>query len=306
VFTRNLALLFLALFFSLFHLSVQAEQSLQREDGSTITYYLRAQGKDTLYVLVQGSDCNSVFHDAQINQQFGLIASDADILTVEKYGITQDLKWDAAMPRPDCPAAYIQHDSPRQRAQDYIDVISQLVTRMQYKKVLMLGGREGALVANLVASQTDLIDLVVALNGGARYFFEDVLFSLKADLPPEAYLAAEMHFTAFTEAVIESNAGDLQASGHGLKWWKDMLSLDQTALINEIDVPLLLIQSGADRKVDPRAAEKQAKRLMKYKDNVQFRLYPDIDHALNDLQGNSKSGEVAQDIKQWLAGLSIQ
>jgi len=64
---------------------------LKREDGSLITYYLetRSDGKHSkdLFLLLQGSDYNSVRHNPNIHR-IKAVLPDTDILTIEKYGIT--------------------------------------------------------------------------------------------------------------------------------------------------------------------------------------------------------------------------
>jgi hypothetical protein len=67
---------------------------LVREDNSLITYYLETRSDEKrskdLLVLFQGSDYNSVRNSPNIDK-IKAVLPDADILTIEKYGITDAL-----------------------------------------------------------------------------------------------------------------------------------------------------------------------------------------------------------------------
>jgi hypothetical protein len=54
-------------------------------------------------VLIQGSDCNSVYHNKLINDDFSKVVAGANVLTVEKYGVDSNLRWNNDLKRTDCP-----------------------------------------------------------------------------------------------------------------------------------------------------------------------------------------------------------
>ncbi|MDO6708606.1 alpha/beta hydrolase [Photobacterium sp. 1_MG-2023] len=281
-------------------LGIHASEPITREDGSEITYYLKKGTDDALLILMQGSDCNSVAHNDNINRQFSQVMAQADILTVEKYGITAQLPWNPNPERQDCPAAYLRHDSPAQRAQDYLKVLQTIHAAQGYQRIVVLGGSEGALVAQMLAQETDLISHVIALNGGGRFFLDDVLFNMKSQMPPEAYPEAEAGFRQFASQVTQSDAMELTMSGHGFPWWKSMFTLDQQQLLSAIDVPVLLMQGAKDTQVDPAAFSAMTDRLKSSKPNLMTTLYPDLDHGFRDPQGQSQAGQVVRDIRHWL------
>ncbi|UXH99962.1 alpha/beta hydrolase family protein [Photobacterium sp. TY1-4] len=281
-------------------------QTLARADQSTITYYIErsapALASKALLVLIQGSDCNSVYHNPLINQTFPVVLPGADVLTVEKYGIDANLAWVAQSEREDCPASYIQNDSPSQRVADYQQVLDHLTTQTAYDRVVLLGGSEGAVVANLLASESDIVSQSVALNGGGRWFVEDVLHSMKASIPSEAaYQESAEGFMGFTRHVATSDPFEMSVSGHGYQWWREMLKLDQTAVIATVNVPVMLVQSEGDLSVSPQLAREQARELMKAKSNITYQSYAGLDHAFKQADGTSEVDQVVRDIKQWLA-----
>jgi len=276
---------------------------IARNDGTNITYYLLAQDnpEKTLLVLIQGSDCNSVRHNKRINSEFPGVMPQASILTVEKYGISAELPWSNASERDDCPAAYIENDSPKQRVKDYTQVLSTLRKERKYKRIILLGGSEGAVVANLLASELPYINATVSLNGGAPRFIDDVLHNIKSQSPSaEAYQEAANGFTGFYKHILNSEPFELSMSGHGYRWWRNMFEIDQTAILSKVETPLLLIQSGMDKNVSVRLAQEQATELSKDQPNIEFKMYNNLDHSFKRPDGSSRVDDVVQDIKSWL------
>ena len=133
-----------------------AARELARDDGSRIRYYLEprdpARRSDRLLLVIQGSDCNSVTRVRIIQSDLVRAWPQADLLTVEKYGIDDTLPYDGDPERPDCPAAYLERDNLQQRASDLDAVLTELRRTLGYRQVgagrqRRRGGREPAGVA---------------------------------------------------------------------------------------------------------------------------------------------------------------
>ena len=297
---KALALTMALLLFAVQDVFAEEGERLTRADGSEITFYLDQKGSSHLLVLMQGSDCNSVAHSKVINDRFATVIGDADVLTVEKYGLTRSVSWNGSGDSPECPASYYEHDSPRQRADDYLQVMSWLDDQFHYDRITLLGGSEGALVAAMVASRSDAVSAVISLNGGGRFFVDDVLHSMALELPPEAFEEAKQGFLAFVDSVEAAENMDLVMSGHGFRWWKSMLVADQTALLMSVRAPLYIIQSSLDKSVSPKLAHDQAQTLKKKKNNVDFQVFKELDHKFHDASGKDHSHLVISSIKDWL------
>lgn len=278
---------------------------LTRPDGSAITFYLDKKGGRHLLVLMQGSDCNSVVHSKVINDRFATMLDDADVLTVEKYGLTRSVSWKGLGDSSECPASYYEHDSPQQRADDYLRVMSWLDDQFHYDHITLLGGSEGALVAAMVASRSDAVSAVISLNGGGRFFVDDVLHSMEIELPPAAFEEAKQGFLAFAASVEAAENMDLVMSGHGFRWWKSMLAADQTELLLSIRAPLLIIQSELDKSVSPKLAYDQARMLMQNRNNVEFLTVKGVDHKFHDSSGKDRTSAVVSSVKEWLGNNQI-
>ena len=235
-----------------------------RDDGSHISYYLvqHSHDADTLLLILQGSDCNSVLKIDSIFSDYKYAWPEADILLVEKYGIDKGLTYSADPTRKDCPAQYLEKDSPAQRVADIKIVLDIVRKDGPYKKFVLLGGSEGAVIANLVTADVDYIDATIAFNGGGRWFIDDVSHSIAAKNENIEEERKDIDgFKGFSEHVLNSKPFELEVSGHGYHWWHQILSIDQLDTLKKVKSPLLIIQGGKDISVSPQKTDEMMQRL---------------------------------------------
>ncbi|RUQ10160.1 alpha/beta hydrolase family protein [Aeromonas dhakensis] len=279
-------------------------RTASRDDGSPISYYLaqHTHDTDTLLLILQGSDCNSVLNIDSILSDYKDVWPEADVLLIEKYGIDSNLKYSTDPVRKDCPAQYLEKDSPAQRVADIKVVLDTVRKDGQYKKLILLGGSEGAVIANLVSADIDYIDATIAFNGGGRWFIDDVSHSIAAEHKNiEAARKDIDGFKGFAVHVLNSKPFELDVSGHGYHWWQQMLSLDQLDTLQNIKSPLLIIQSGMDTSVSPQKTDEMMLRLKELrKSNIEYRRYEALDHGFKDSDGKNQRKEVVSDMNLWL------
>lgn len=279
-------------------------RTASRDDGSPISYYLvqHAHDTDTLLLILQGSDCNSVLKIESILTEYKNVWPEADVLLIEKYGINRKLKYSKDAERKDCPAQYLEKDNPAQRVADINTVLDIVRKDGQYKKLILLGGSEGAVIANLASADIDSIDATIAFNGGGRWFIDDVSHGIEVQHKNPAAARKEVDdFKGFTEHVLHSKPFELDVSGHGYHWWQQMLSIDQLNTLKKVKSPLLIIQGGMDTSVSPQKTDKMMQRLKELgKNNIEYRRYEELDHGLKDSDGKSLRKEVIRDINIWL------
>lgn len=279
-------------------------RTASRDDGSPISYYLvqHSHDADTLLLILQGSDCNSVLNIDSILSDYKNVWPEADILLIEKYGINRKLKYSTDPARKDCPAQYLEKDSPAQRVADIKVVLDTVRKDRQYKTFILLGGSEGAVIANLVSADIDYIDATIAFNGGGRWFIDDVSHSIAAEHKNiEAAKRDIDNFKGFAEHVLNSKPFELEVSGHGYHWWQQMLSLDQLDTLKNIKSPLLIIQGGMDTSVSPQKTDEMMQRLKELgKKNIEYRRYEELDHGFKDSDGKSQRKEIISDMNMWL------
>ncbi|ABK38991.1 alpha/beta hydrolase [Aeromonas hydrophila] len=279
-------------------------RTASRDDGSSISYYLvqHAHDTDTLLLILQGSDCNSVLNIDSIHSDYKNVWPEADILLVEKYGIDSKLEYSTDPARKDCPAQYLEKDSPAQRVADIKVVLDTVRKNGQYKTFILLGGSEGAVIANLVTADVDYIDATIAFNGGGRWFIDDVSHSIAAEHKKTAAARKDIDdFKGFAEHVLNSKPFELEVSGHGYHWWQQMLSLDQLDTLQNVKSPLLIVQGGRDTSVSPQKTDELWQRLKDLgKNNIEYRRYEKLDHGLKDSDGKNLRKEVVSDMNMWL------
>lgn len=279
-------------------------RTASRDDGSFISYYLvqHLHDTDTLLLLLQGSDCNSVLKIESILTEYKNVWPEADVLLIEKYGINRKLKYSKDAERKDCPAQYLEKDNPAQRVADIKTVLDIVRKDGQYKTFILLGGSEGAVIANLASADIDSIDATIAFNDGGRWFIDDVSHSIaEKHKNPEAARKEIDGFKGFAEHVLNNKPFELDVSGHGYHWWQQMLSIDQLDTLKKVKSPLLIIQGGRDTSVSPQKTDEMMQRLEELgKSNIEYRRYEALDHGLKDSDGKSQRKEVISDINMWL------
>jgi len=74
---------------------------------------------------------------------------------IEKYAIDQKPPYNSNPNRDDCPAEYFDNDSPTRRVAVIMTVLNTLRQNRKHEKLIILGGSEGAVIANLLAAQLD-------------------------------------------------------------------------------------------------------------------------------------------------------
>lgn len=279
-------------------------RTASRGDGSPISYYLvqYPHDTDTLLLILQGSDCNSVLNIDSILSDYKNVWPEADLLLIEKYGINRKLKYSTDQARKDCPAQYLEKDSPAQRVADIKTVLDIVRKEGQYKTFILLGGSEGAVIANLVTADVDYIDATISFNGGGRWFIDDVSHSIAAEYKNLETARKDIDgFKGFAEHVLNSKPFELDVSGHGYHWWQQMLSLDQLDTLQNVKSPLLIIQGGRDTSVSPQKTDELMQRLKDLgKRNIEYRRYEELDHGLKDRDGKNLRKEVVSDMNMWL------
>ncbi|WP_100159370.1 alpha/beta hydrolase family protein [Proteus columbae] len=275
---------------------------LPRKDGSEISYYLdeRAEKNQTLLVLMQGSDCNSIKNNIFIQETFGQWLPNSDVLMVEKYGITAQLpysQYDGE--RVDCPKSYKRHDNPKQRTEDYEAVLDILSSR--YPNIILIGGSEGATMVHLVVTKRNDIKAAIALNGGGRFFLDDVLYNIRHTTPKEHVEDALNGFQQFADAIKNNQIDDEQfISEHSKIWWQQFFAIDLLKVIKSNQhTPVLIIQTLNDTNVNVDAFYQLNQDINQ--PNVTFIKYNKLDHGFYNEQGERLTNEIINDIQHWYA-----
>ncbi|MGL4674618.1 MAG: acyl-CoA thioester hydrolase/BAAT C-terminal domain-containing protein, partial [Wohlfahrtiimonas sp.] len=267
-----------------------------REDQSAITYYLKkAPDAKNLAVILQGSDCNSIYNNQFVLDNFADLTPETDTLLVEKSGITQSLPYINGE-RQDCPKAYLDHDSMAQRVQDYVQILDQL--KNSYEKIYLIGGSEGAVVAVLLSTQLDYVDATIAMNGGGQYFLDDIYFFIEKSVPTEHHEEAKASFKESLQAVLDGQSDDY-LSEHGKKWWQSATKIDFQQTLENSQNKILVIQTLNDDNVNWQGAVDMSKRIQSNK--VEFHFIDGQNHYFENEKGERSAEALRIIIQNWLA-----
>ncbi|HEQ1856944.1 TPA: alpha/beta hydrolase [Providencia alcalifaciens] len=295
--------------YSMFAKSVENHFDMQKlnSDGKEIHYYLLKSDPNPskeLLVLIQGSDCKSVVNNQNMVKNFREVLPNSDVLLVEKTGLTPDVGLDDAnASEENCPVEYMRNDSYFERVDNYIAVLNQL--KNQYQHIILLGGSEGAIVTNIIASKVDFIDAAISLNGGGQFFINDVIYSIEKSVPTEEVQGSIDGFNQFANAVLHDHLDDDQfPSNHGQNWWYEALTVDNKKLLQGVRKPHLVIQTLTDINVDVEGSQKMMNEINN--PNITYKTYSTLDHYFKDSQGDNQAAMVITDIQNWYTKLNIK
>lgn len=267
-----------------------------REDQSAITYYLKkSPDARNLAVILQGSDCNSIYNNQFVLDNFADLTSETDTLLVEKYGITQNLSYTNGE-RQDCPKAYLDHDSMAQRVRDYAQVLEKL--KDHYDNIYLIGDSEGAVVAALLSAQLDYVDATITMNGGGQYFLDDIYFFIEKSVPAEHHEEAKESFKESLQAVLDGQSEDY-LSEHGKKWWQAATNIDFQQALENSQNKILVIQTLNDDNVNWEGAVDMSKRIQS--DQVEFHFIDGQNHYFENEKGERSAEALRTIIQNWLA-----
>lgn len=280
--------------------------SLARQDSSEARYYIlhqQAEPTRKLLVLMQGSDCNSAKNNRFMVDTFGGAFADHDILLVEKYGITDALAYDNSEDvREDCPPETMFNDTLSVRVSDYTAILNRL--KGDYDSVVVLGGSEGATVAEHVGLASPVVSAVVAVNGGGRCFLDDVTYSFRRGPAPLTENDIT-DFVEFTDAVKKNEVpGDLLVSQHGVRWWREFLMVDTQQVLNDQKKPVLVIQTLNDTNVNVPSFKQMQKEVVN--PQVAFKTFDNLDHYFKDAQGQRQTTQILMTIRDWYDGQDLE
>ena len=150
------------------------------------------------------------------------------------------------------------------------------------------------------------MDATIAFSGDVRRFVDDVLHSMAAEQITKTVTEEELAkntkgFIEFSQHVLRSKPLDLRVSGHGYKWWHEMLSIDQLKTLNKANSPLLIVQCGNDLSVTPEKVDELITALRdSSKTNIDYLRYAELDHYFEDADGLSQRKAVIIDMRVWL------
>jgi pimeloyl-ACP methyl ester carboxylesterase len=289
--------------------SALGHHAAPRLDGTKISYYLAPNaggGKQPILLILHGSDCNSIANHPRI-RRFERVATDAVALYIDKYGITTELPWSESDDRTDCPDVYLQRNTLNQRVLDILRVVAELRQSAPWwdGQLFIVGGSEGAIVAESVAPLVPETQSLIIFGFGGRWFENDVLHSVQVSLTADGE-APEVQ-AGHLETVRDLLAGALRDRdpaknfwGYSHAYWASMLEFDQLEALRRVGVPVLALQGSEDEDVDVTGAREMIGELRSQGSSITFLEYEGLNHGFRDSENRSRLDGVIDDMAKWL------
>lgn len=283
-----------------------SERQVQRLNGSEIFYYLQrpTDAKFPILLIMQGSDCNSVYKGISSFSEF-LKKIGVARLDVEKYGLKKDTQG--------CPATYLENNSIDQRVQDYLRVMQSIrKSEPNWNQELWIaGGSEGAVVASIVVSFVpETKKLVLMASGGGITMRKDMLLLQEKEMrkqgKPEDEIQNSLKQTNELMNAMKLNPVSYKTwSGetNTYKWWASILDILPLNYLVDLSIPIYIVHGTDDIAASVEGSRETAKKFQElHKTNLTYDEYSGLDHHWKDNKGNSHVGEVVEKIFSWILG----
>jgi len=289
--------------------SALVHHAVPRLDGTKISYYLAPNaggGKQPILLILHGSDCNSIANHPRI-RRFERVATDAVALYIDKYGITTELPWSESGDRNDCPGVYLERNTLSQRVLDILRVVAELRQSAHWwnGQLFIVGGSEGAIVAESVAPLVPETQSLIIFGFGGRWFENDVLNSVQVSLDADGESPeAQAEHLETVRGLLAGARRDRDPAknfwGYSHAWWASMLEFDQLEALRRVRVPVLALQGSEDEDVDVTGAREMVRELQSKGSGITFLEYEGLDHGFRDADNQSRLDGVIDDMAKWL------
>lgn len=223
---------------------------LPRPDGSELHYRLdRPNARPyPLVLLLQGSECASVQRPPYDDYARSLTGQGIAVLRIEKRGLTPSVTV--------CPEEYLRENTVPNRVLDCLQVLAHLRRSEPDwdRRLAVVGGSEGGLVAALVAPLAEETRAVVLIaSGGAWPFERELLAELEKQGAPLDQVRTELEAMKQNPTWQLEWGSDGQLARNTYRWWASALPLSPGPSLISLnpDIPVLLVQGEDDPQCSP-------------------------------------------------------
>lgn len=278
-------------------------QQTKRTDGSTIDWYIDRPApkvKTGLIILIQGSGCEPVTPLKNIKRARKLF-SDYTTLTIDKYGVSStDGK--ATDLNKTCSDPYYAHNTMSQRVSDYVQIVTSLQNQNWWnKKLILLGGSEGGIVASRLAVQIHAQAVILISTSGGVTFGEMVKQSIF-----DSFKASDVSkdqrpdIDALFSKIRQNPTSKEIWAGNSYRFWADAIDRRAADDMLKSDSALLLIQGSKDKSGAVDMARKVSDLFAAaHRCNLTYWEFPDYDHTMTDSTGHDEMPGVLKQASLW-------
>ncbi|MEZ4598476.1 MAG: alpha/beta fold hydrolase [Syntrophotaleaceae bacterium] len=188
-------------------------------------------------------------------------------------------------------------------------------------RIFVLGHSLGGMLIPRIGKQESAIAGFVIMAGNARpledLFLDQTLYqaSLAPELTPEAKLHIDQvkQQVAAIKNVHATNFSGSKMLGAPPSYWLELKGYSPTEVAKAMHRPLLIMQGEKDCQVSSEKDFKEWQRTLSGRKNVEFKLYPTLNHLFMEVDGRSTGADYQQpgnvaaivisDIANWIKGL---
>lgn len=196
---------------------------------------------------------------------------------------------------------------------DAVEAVRMLRTRDDIGSVYIVGHSQGGMLAPYMAVEEPSIDGLILLAANARSIGTLTLDQTEYLLSGHAAPGTEPTLEAVRAGMELLVAGEVDGLdsllGVPIGYWIDLENRDQVGVAAALPQPMLILQGGRDYQVTVEDFELW-KEALAHKDNVSFRLYPNLNHVFLFGEGPATpmeytvqgfvSADVVEDIAAWI------
>lgn len=197
------------------------------------------------------------------------------------------------------------------------------------ERIYVLGHSLGGMLVPCIAQENPQVAGVISLAGSPRGLWEIVYdqniaaieaAELDASDQEELVEMVQEEYDKVLELVADVRAGEDQTEeaaklsealfGVSGYYWASLAEIDTAAIAQELSVPMLILQGGADFQVYPERDYAAWQTLLEGKENVAFRFFEGLNHLFMLSDGTMDvteydeeahvAGEVIETIAEWL------
>ncbi|MCE5214575.1 MAG: DUF3887 domain-containing protein [Methanobacterium sp.] len=186
---------------------------------------------------------------------------------------------------------------------DAILAIQQMLQRKEIisKQIILLGHSLGATVAPRIAQQEPDLAGIIIMAGITRSLEDTILdqytylYNLEGkitDQQKNELKLLELKVEKVKTLEISDNVSpqDLPL-GITVAYWKDLMENNQVKIAKSLKIPILILQGGRDYQVLESKDFKEWKHALSNHENVQFKLFPKLNHLFIEGEGKSTPQE---------------
>ena len=262
--------------------------SLERDFGTLYgTLLTPGEGAETVAVIIAGSgptprngNTNNYLYLAQELEKAGIAT-----LRYDKRGIGSS-----------------KFDDPDKMADATLDDFigdaaawAEYLSRQDFRRIVLIGHSEGALIAFCAAQQCPEVDAVISLAGAGSPLDEILQLQLAAQLAP-THIELLLQARAFTAALkrgerVESCPPELTPlfAPPLQTFWISSLSYDPREEIRKVTVPVLIVNGDIDFQVTPDNADALAKAQSRSRKTI----IEGMTHTLKKASGPTRTEQIA-------------